>query len=405
MADNGLGVRATARLVPCNPGYVSSIASGRKIPSQDMAVRLDEMLGAKGRLASCLPPDTARQFGRITEIPGPRRPPRVIEALKMISTTDSENLDAVTGILSDLIAHYSQAVAMSRNDAVYDDLLSVRSFANSLLAQERHSRLADLAVTAGWLSSLLAASATDMGDHAAALVWCSDAERRGQDAGQPELLGWAALTRALIAYYQGQAQRSSALACKGQEVTSPGMAAYARLAAQEMRARAMLGDTAGMESARKRARAAMEKLPPDAATSGVFSIPQAADPPYTATSLLLAGRYQEAASTTRQIIETVYHPETRNPGDQPTNYARTLLILGLSEVGNDQIGEASAAGIAALECGRTVWPTLVLARRLDRLIVGNGKQSEYASAYHAQYRDTAERAARPDPPGQHEGTP
>jgi hypothetical protein len=49
-------------------------------------------------------------------------------------------------------------------------------------------------VTTGWLSSLLAVSAADLGDHAAAIIWCTDTERRGQDAGYPELLGWAALT-------------------------------------------------------------------------------------------------------------------------------------------------------------------------------------------------------------------
>jgi hypothetical protein len=50
---------------------------------------------------------------------------------------------------------------------------------------------------------VLAISAADLGDHAAAVVWCTDTERRGRDAAYPELFGWAALTRSLITWYQG----------------------------------------------------------------------------------------------------------------------------------------------------------------------------------------------------------
>jgi len=33
---------------------------------------------------------------------------------------------------------------------------------------------------------------------------------------------------------------------------------------------------------------------------------------------------------TRRIIDTAYRPQARAPWDQPTNYARTLLILALA---------------------------------------------------------------------------
>ena len=55
------------------------------------------------------------------------------------------------------------------------DLLSARSFAGTLLGRSSPRQQPDLMVTAGWLSSLLAISATDLGDHAAAVVWCTDA--------------------------------------------------------------------------------------------------------------------------------------------------------------------------------------------------------------------------------------
>jgi hypothetical protein len=330
---------------------------------------------------------------------------RVLEALQSVSADEFTDMDVANDGLGELIAHYSYVVSVTPSTAVYDELLGVRAFAGSLLGQDRHMRNArhsDLVVTAGLLSSLLAISATDMGDHAAALVWCSDAERRGQDAGHLELLGWAALTRALIAYYQGQADRSVALACRGQEVTALGSVPHAKLAAQEMRARAMLGDAHGMAHAKRQATTSMDRLTPGAATTGAFSIPRAEDPPYTATSLLLVKRYQDAAQATRRVIETVYRPQSSNPDDQPTNYARALLILGLAEAGLGRFDEASAAGSTALERGRLVWPTMVLAGKLDQSLAKSS--SKTAADYRSRYLDAAGRlvspARRPPPRGE-----
>jgi hypothetical protein len=92
--------------------------------------------------------------------------------------------------LSELVHHYAHAVATVPSAAVYDELLSARSFAGTLLGRATPQGRPDLIVATGWLSSLLAISAADIGDHAAALVWCSDTERRGRDTaagGRPVL--------------------------------------------------------------------------------------------------------------------------------------------------------------------------------------------------------------------------
>lgn len=324
-------------------------------------------------------------------------PSKVLEALHITSDGGSD-LDAASAELSRLIAHYSHVVAVAPSPAVYGDLLGVRSFAGALLGRSGpgpDARRAGLIATAGWFSSLLAISATDLGDHAAALVWCADTERRGQQAGHPELLGWASLTRAVLAYYQGQAHRSADLACHGQAVTRPGTVVHAKLAAQEMRAQAMLGDAEGMADARRRASSAMERLTPGAATTGAFSIPRADQPPYTATSLLLVKKYQDAADTTRRLLETVYRSHAKAPGDQPTNYARTLLILALAEAGLGRIDAAAAAGGRALDCGRLVWPTMVLAGKLDHSLAYRSAKSAGTAGYHARYLDAAERLGQP----------
>jgi hypothetical protein len=330
-----------------------------------------------------------------------RRSSRVEEALQTaipdtaVGLSDAD-LDAASETLSGLVEYYAHVVSVAPSPRVYDDLLGVRMFASSLLGRAgRDRRRSDLVVTAGWLSSLLAASAADIGEHAAALVWCSDMEHHGRDAGHPELLGWAALTRALIAHYHGQGPRSLALACHGKSVTALGSVVHAKLAAQEMRARAALGDAAGMARAKRYAATAMERLTPDSATAGAFSIPRAEDPPYTATSLLLIKDHRASAETTRRIIETVYRTHVGSPAGQPTKYARTLLILGLAEAGLGCMEEASAAGSRALECAYPVWPTLVLAGRLNDALTHSAPKAIPAAAdYHARYLDAAERLAK-----------
>jgi len=173
-----------------------------------------------------------------------------------------------------------------------------------------------------------------------------------------------------------------------------------------MRCRAMLGDAAGMTDARHRAAAAMTQLGSLAPAASVYSVPRAEDPPYIATSLLLAGRYAEAAQMTRRIIEVAYRPQARAPWDQPTNYARTLLILALAAAGLGDLDQAVTAGTAALDCGRAVWPTMVLAGKLDQALARRFPGAASAADFRARYLDAGACIALPAPrpqPGKDRG--
>jgi hypothetical protein len=155
----------------------------------------------------------------------------------------------------------------------------------------------------------------------------------------------------------------------------------------------MVGDTDGMATARSRAAAAMAQLGPSAAMTGVYSVPRGEDPPYTATSLLLAGEYAEAAEITRHLIDTAYHPQSRAPGDQPTTYARTLLILALAAAGLGELDEAAEAGAAALECG-PVWSTIMLAGKLDQSLARQFPGAARTADFHDRCIDAGTRLAR-----------
>jgi transcriptional regulator with XRE-family HTH domain len=52
MEARGLSMRALARSAPCDVALISRLANGKQWPSQDIARRLDEVLGAAGQLAA-----------------------------------------------------------------------------------------------------------------------------------------------------------------------------------------------------------------------------------------------------------------------------------------------------------------------------------------------------------------
>ncbi|WP_158239636.1 helix-turn-helix domain-containing protein [Streptomyces carminius] len=56
LAERGLGLRAAARSLGCDAAHLSRVADGRQRPSLRLALALDELLGAGGRLVSSTGP-------------------------------------------------------------------------------------------------------------------------------------------------------------------------------------------------------------------------------------------------------------------------------------------------------------------------------------------------------------
>lgn len=319
-------------------------------------------------------------------------PKRVIEALNIILARDADTLGVAVDSLQELVAHYTEILPSTPPAALYGDLLSVRTYADTLIGRAQATPyFGDLVGASGWLSNLLAVATSYLGDHGAALLWCADAKRQGETCGHVDLVGWATLSRATIAYYKGQPGRSSEIAQQGQQVTAAGSVVHAKLAAQEMRALAMLGDVDGMTQARSEARRAIDNLTAGSVSKGVFSIALADDPPYTATSLLHVGKFGEAAQATRGVLATAY-PHSTFEQERSTNYARTQLILGLAEAGLGNVSEAVAAGYAALGAADAVWPTLVIAGKLDRTLSRSYSGIPEVSEYHERYADAVRSA-------------
>ncbi|MGP3968504.1 hypothetical protein [Streptomyces sp. 6N223] len=328
---------------------------------------------------------------------------RVIQALDVMGNDSSGEIADSVG---ELVDHYSLTMSSMAPVEVYDELVVVRSYVNGYLKNPgAMRRYKDMNLATGWLSCLLAIAACDMGAHAAANLWCADAERRSREAGHPELAGWAMLTKSMVAYYQGRPRQSAALASQGHNATSIGMVVHAKLAAQEMRAAAMAGDAEGMDNSMRYAAKAMKRIPPSRVKlTGSFSIALADDPPYTATSLMLLGRYPEAVSATDRVIQTHYRAETRQHGENPSGYARALLIMGLAKAGTGDLDEAVSAGHAALTGSRPAWPTVVLAGKLNEVLKRDFSSARQTAEYNARYLETTGRmSSQAQPPTPCEG--
>ena len=311
--------------------------------------------------------------------------PRVAQALA--TTQQSAVGDPHTVALDDLhalVEHYKRTFRIAPPTALHDELLAVRMHAGSLLDCDASSRRRpDLVLTVGWRSSLLALVTHDLGDRAATLVWCADAERRSQEAGYPELAGWIAQIRLLMSFYDGRAPDAVVHARRGQQSALFGTVAHAQLIAQEMRAWALLGDAGEVANARRRAEKAISRLPADTPRHGTFSISLTEDPPYTATSLLLLGRHKEAVTATERVMDAFYSQHDANGIDaHPSGFARTYLVLALAYAGCRQVDEACAAGTKALSSARIVWSVTTLARRVDQTLTREFPDTAEARNFH-----------------------
>ena len=74
-------------------------------------------------------------------------------------------------------------------------------------------------------------------------------------------------------------------------------------------------------------------------------------------------------------------------------YWKTLLVLALAAAGLGELDEADALGAAALESGPAVWPTMVLAGKLDRSL--SGRTTGAKAGFRDRYIDAAGRRALP----------
>jgi hypothetical protein len=229
MTARGLGVRELARQVPCNPGHVSSLRSGGRRASPELADRLDELLGAGGRL------------GRLARgAAGPGASFRSVldelafQAVDIGQWAEMTNVgDGTIGQLDESIRQIACDYLDSPPEPVIGRAAEVSRRVFGLLRDHqrlRHAR--DLHVIGAKACAFLSWAAGDLGQFPAASAQGRAALILADEAGHPGARALALCALSKTAFWQGHRDRARDLARRGWEC-APASSTRVLLACQE----------------------------------------------------------------------------------------------------------------------------------------------------------------------------
>jgi Helix-turn-helix domain len=324
MVVREIGVRELARQVPCNAGHISALGSGTKRPSERLARRLDDILGAGGKLLALVVDDETSRgspVGRalLDELAG--------HALEFGQWTEATNVgagtieqldDAVNRIACDYLSLAPEPLIARAAD------VSRRVF--SLLREHqrlRHTR--ELCVIGAKSCAFLAWAAGDLGHPATAAAQGRAALILADEADHPGARAVALCAMSKTVFWDGQRSRAGDLARRGYECC-PRNSTRVLLACQE-------ADAAPLPAAHEaidRAKRAREEIIMDDDLAGVFAGGQVRLANY------LMGIYLRAGDLDA-VLEMADNASISNPVEQ----------VGYGTWGQIHIG----AGIAHLRAG------------------------------------------------------
>src|SRR5271165_4202296 len=186
MGERGLGVRELARMVPCNPGHISNLRSGKARPSAELAEALDERLEAGGTLRALAPTgDDSAIADEIAALDLVRQ----AEASQVGSGT-VERLELAVDDLAMAYPGIPSAVLLDRVRG-YLGYVSRLLDAKTTLAEHRR-----LLVVGGWLSLLAATTLIDLHRDRAAAAHLRTATQLARETGHAEIAAWCLETQA-----------------------------------------------------------------------------------------------------------------------------------------------------------------------------------------------------------------
>jgi transcriptional regulator with XRE-family HTH domain len=233
LAERGMSLNEAARQAPCNAGYLSKVASGRKRPSPKMAHRLDEVLGADGTLAALaqdaplfdgsLSPDDRDRIGWVGQHPG-RLDAAVIDSFETVLAAQRR--------AEDVLGSAAMLRPVKAQMAVIEDL--VKEARGGLRPRLVHVA-GQWAQYTGWLYANTARQAE--GD-----AWLGRALHWAVEVGEPNLISEVLSFQGHAAWIAGQPGPLIGLSQAAQRDRSiyPGQLAIS--AAQEAQGHAMTGD-------------------------------------------------------------------------------------------------------------------------------------------------------------------
>ena len=394
MAARCVGVRELARIVPCNPGHISNLRSGKARPSPELAEALDERLEAGGSLSALVPAHERRRpkspvswdDGAAADEIAALELGRLVEATE-VGTGTVERLELA---VDELAIAYPSTPSADLYGRVRGYLSYVIRLLDARMTLAEHRRLL---VVGGWMSLLAATTLIDLHrDHAAA-AHLRTAAQLAREADHAEVAAWCLETQAWQVLTAGDYQQAADISQAAQRIAPKTGSAFIQAMAQEGRAWARLGAAAETRAALSRVEALVSPLPMPERPEHHYRY----DPPkaqvYVATTLSWLGD-KAAEGLARQVLAAIEAPGER-PRPRRAALARLDLALALTAAGKHD--EAAGVTLEAIKSGRLA---PVDGRRALEIVLavaarGVPEAAELAEAYQAACGDSGSRPALP----------
>ncbi|GAA2284647.1 hypothetical protein GCM10010402_47500 [Actinomadura luteofluorescens] len=343
MAERQISQSRMAGLVPCNSGYVSRVARGLKVPSEEMAARFDEVLDAGGELAALRPSTPVAPSPLDDEL-------EALDLVRRVTASDvgEETLVALEMTVDELASAYPRSAPGELLARTCRHLGYVSRLMDARMTLSERRRLV---VIGGWLSLLAATCDIDLGRRPVAAARLRTAAQLAEQAGHPEILAWTLETRAWQRLTDGDLQEAVKLARGAQEIAPRDGSAFIQATAQEGRAWARLGAGPETREALARVEQLVEPLPMPDHPEHHYRYDPAKSDAYTATTLAWIGD-PAAEPYARGVLTRLERPSS-GPA-RPRRAASARLDLALALLAADQPDEAAHMALEAVTSGRLV---------------------------------------------------
>jgi transcriptional regulator with XRE-family HTH domain len=378
LAARGVSLREAARRAPCDSGYLSQVAAGRRQPSAALAARLDEVLDAGGELAAlaamCLPaPAAAAEDDEIAALELARR-----AGVSDVGDAVCQHLEMAVDDLATAYPGTPPGELLGRV-RVHLGYVTRLLDGRATFAQRR-----SLLATGGWLSLLAATCLIDLHRGSAAAAHLRTAAQLARETGHAEIAAWCLETQAWAVLTEGGYARAASLARAAQQAAPRGGSAIIQATAQEGRACARMGDGAGTRAALARTEALVAPLAPLDQPEHHYRYDPAKAEAYVATTLSWLGD-PGAEPHARHVLARL---ESRADGPpRPRRAASARLDLSLALIAAGRHDEAAGTALEAITSRRLVPSNYWRAREVISAVTARGvpEGRELAEAYRAEY--------------------
>lgn len=360
--ENGLPVAHLVRLVQC--------AIVLRIPEQYLWFALPS-----GQFDSPVLPTSGRRSSGSAEDDLLEGLDGLAQATERIRWLRASNVDEETILrLDGLIERYAETYEEAGAGSLYRVVLRQREAVDELL-RGHHSaaQRAKLFLLAGKLSVILAHLAFDLGRESLAETYCVEAWTLAELAGDRDLLAYVRGTQSFVAYYRQEYREALLLAHDGARYAGDRPAAV-RVAVQEARAQARLGDPSGVDQAVERA----------------FVLRRDLDEPDTPTPFLSFAPYD----TSRIAGNAATAYLSLGQADKVRHY--TAVALPVLKANNARAGQALTTldAAASFLLDGSAEPEHAAAMASEAIQTGGGLPSAVIARRASEFLQTARRWAR-----------